>query len=447
MDMGNDLTGSTGRLPIGSRVKDVLALAYKARRPVLLEGETGIGKSEIVEQTAKEMGIKFVVLDLSLLEPPDLIGLPIIRDGRTTYACPQSLPTEKQGILVLEELNRADRYMQQPALQLLTARRLHDYELPEGWSACAAINPEHGDYQVTPLDPALRSRFMNLKVYADRETWLAWAQKNNVHGAVLSLARLHDRFLDDTSPRTWTYVSEILHAAESVQRQDTTLLRDALSGYLPEPWVQLLIKSLKEWRGDSAIDVDVRSYLQNYHCDSESQNFIRDLLEQGRTDRLSGISNQLLTILGNGEFDTMIGRNEFNLKAFEALISDLPGDHGELIQEAFGENPVSGRLIDVKPEALLNCYRQSAEAKRVEKLISDPSKLHHIFSLVTGLCNHLEKLPAIELNKLRRNIEAKLGLGLFIEQIGHRYSAPVVEKLQQLQVEPMSPKGKRRKSP
>ena len=30
---------------------------------------------------------------------------------------------------MLEELNRAERYIQQPALQLLTARRLHEYEL------------------------------------------------------------------------------------------------------------------------------------------------------------------------------------------------------------------------------------------------------------------------------------------------------------------------------
>ena len=38
------------------------------------------------------------------------------------------------------------------ALQLLTARRLHEYELPPGWVCFAAINPESADYQVTALD-------------------------------------------------------------------------------------------------------------------------------------------------------------------------------------------------------------------------------------------------------------------------------------------------------
>src|SRR6185436_15270784 len=35
-------------IPIGPRVVEVLELAYRARRPILLEGPTGIGKSQIV---------------------------------------------------------------------------------------------------------------------------------------------------------------------------------------------------------------------------------------------------------------------------------------------------------------------------------------------------------------------------------------------------------------
>src|SRR2546430_595407 len=78
-------------VPIGGRVSAVLALAYRANRAVLLEGPTGIGKSELVRQVAEELGIAFAVLDLSLLEPPDLIGLPVVEDGRTRYAIPSAL--------------------------------------------------------------------------------------------------------------------------------------------------------------------------------------------------------------------------------------------------------------------------------------------------------------------------------------------------------------------
>jgi hypothetical protein len=137
-------------VPIGPRVVEVLELAYRARRPILLEGPTGIGKSQIVAEFARASGLELVVLDLSLLEPPDLVGLPMIADGRTHYASPAELPTAGCGVLMLEELNRAEIPVMQPALQLLSARRLHAYELPPGWICVAAINPEDGDYQVNP---------------------------------------------------------------------------------------------------------------------------------------------------------------------------------------------------------------------------------------------------------------------------------------------------------
>ncbi|MCB9635432.1 MAG: AAA family ATPase [Sandaracinus sp.] len=171
-------------LPLGPRVEAVLEVAHRARRPVLLEGPTGIGKSELVRGLATRLGIQHRVLDLSLLEPPDLVGLPVLEGGRTSFAAPRILPTEGEGILLLEELNRAERYIQQPALQLLSARRLHEYVLPAGWSVFAAINPETGDYQVTPLDLALRARFLQVPVRADRASWLAWAGAHGVHPAV-----------------------------------------------------------------------------------------------------------------------------------------------------------------------------------------------------------------------------------------------------------------------
>src|SRR5262249_12322114 len=113
----------TTDLPVGPRLEAVLALAYRARRPVLLEGPTGIAKSEVVQLVANNLGLGMAVLALPFLEPPDLIGLPVIANGLTEYAVPKALPRSGAGILMLEELNRAERYIQQPALQLLTARK------------------------------------------------------------------------------------------------------------------------------------------------------------------------------------------------------------------------------------------------------------------------------------------------------------------------------------
>ena len=61
-------------VPVGPRLERVLTIAYRARRAVLLEGPTGVGKSEIVRRVASDLGMETTILDLSLLEPPDLVA-------------------------------------------------------------------------------------------------------------------------------------------------------------------------------------------------------------------------------------------------------------------------------------------------------------------------------------------------------------------------------------
>jgi len=422
-------------LPIGPRLEAVLEIAYRARRPVLLEGPTGIGKSEVVQGLAARLGIGVTVLDLSLLEPPDLVGLPVIDQGRTTYATPRLLPREGSGILMLEELNRAERYIQQPALQLLSARRLHEYELPPGWACFAAVNPEAADYQVTPLDPALRARFLCLPVRADRGSWLAWAVGHNIHPAVLALARAHDRVLDDVPPRTWTYVSQLLRVLQPAERASNALLRDLLGGYLPGAWIEALLAQREGW--DAALDLDVPRLLIDYAEGSASQQAVRRYRDQGDTDRLEEISRRLHGIVQGPEAGVLAARKELNLPAFEALLADLPGDSRELLQDALGNNATLVPLSEIKAEDVIKSYAGSAASKKVAAWMVDPHRHHRVALLVTALRVHL---PArADLHELKRSNAARVNLGHFLAQVGVRWGAPLVETLQRLGVTPVRP--------
>jgi MoxR-like ATPase len=91
-------------VPIGPRVEAVLAVAYAARRPLMLEGATGIGNSELVEGYAARNGLGCIALDLSLMEPPDLLGLPSPADGFTRYAPPAILPRSGAGLPMIEDV-------------------------------------------------------------------------------------------------------------------------------------------------------------------------------------------------------------------------------------------------------------------------------------------------------------------------------------------------------
>lgn len=420
-------------IAVGPRLERVLEIAYRARRPVLLEGPTGIGKSEIVQQAARKLGVATVVVDLSLLEPPDLVGLPIIEQGRTRYALPAFLPRDGAGILMLEELNRAERYIQQPALQLLTARTLHEYVLPEGWVVFAAVNPATGDYHVTPLDAALRARFLELAVRADRASWLAWAIENGVHPAVLSLARAHERVFDEVPPRTWTYVSKVLQTVSAAERDDATLMRDLLSGYLPAAWVESLLALREATAPDLA--VDVHALLASYGGDVART--VQGYRARGETDRLDEISHRLAGILSGPEAGVLAARKAFNLQAFEALLGDLPGDHRERLQEALGGNPTATAVLDVTPDECLRAWAGSRAAQRVAAWKNDPLKHHRIALLVTALRAHLQQPQ--HLGDIKKSNAARASLGHFLAQVGEKWGMPLVETLQKVGVTPIRP--------
>lgn len=413
----------------------MLEIAYRARRPALLEGPTGIGKSEIVQSVARRLGLRSVVLDLSLLEPPDLVGLPRVEGDRTTYALPAFLPRDGAGILMLEELNRAERYIQQPALQLLTARRLHEYELPPGWACFAAVNPESADYQVTPLDPALRARFLQIPVRADRASWLAWAAQAGVHPVVLAVARAHDRVLDEVPPRTWAYVGQVLAALTAAERADGGLLRDVLSGYLPPAWVEIVLAQREGW--SASLDVDVHKLLHDYAPNSALQKRVRGYRDAGQTDRLDEIAHRLKAIVASPEGGVLVGRGELTLASFEALLADLPGDAREALQETFAANPTLTPLVEVRPDEILRAYAGSAAARRVASWLADPLKQHRVGLLVTSVRVHVASLP--DLSDLKRTNAPRVSLGHFLLQVGTRWGAPLAEALARLGVTPIRP--------
>jgi len=422
-------------LPLGPRVESVLEVAYRARRPVLLEGATGIGKSELVAHVAKKLGIAHIVLDLSLLEPPDLVGLPVIEEGRTRYALPRFLPRDGAGILMLEELNRAERYIQQPALQLLTARALHEYVLPDGWACFAAINPENGDYQVTPLDAALRARFLQVPVRADRAAWLAWAGKHGVHPAIMTLVRAHERIFTEVAPRSFTYASEVLLAMRLHELADGALLRDVLGGYLPGVWVEALVASGS--LTSRPLELDVYELLRDYTPKSAYAERLRTWKQRGETDQLDELTARLCTVLGGPECGVLIAQRSLALPTLEALLVDLPGDLRERAQDALGGNPTATTLLDVRPEEVITNYGAGAAIHRVAEWKAQPGKHHRIALLVTAVRAHVLAPHIAE--TLRKSNAQRLSLGHFLAQVGERWGVPLVEALQKIGATPIRP--------
>jgi hypothetical protein len=304
--------------------RPVIALAklcYQANRPLLLEGHRGVGKSELLEQAAVEMGIGFICRDLSLLEPPDLLGIPRIEGEKTKYCPPGFLPTEGKGMLVFEELNRAEKYMRGPCLQLLTARTLNDYHLPPGWLPAAAINPPEDDYEVFNLDAALLSRFARARLVGDPEEWLEWARRSGIHPSVIEYVARDATVFDhpDSNPRAWKYVSDFVKAHEAMN-SDLATLRTALVGTVEDKRGAAFLCTLRD--GERPLNVDDRVVAYGKH----HQTTVRAWIEAGKLDLLNAtVLNVKIYLQPKRNFeDVRAAKKKWaNLAKF---LYDLPGD-------------------------------------------------------------------------------------------------------------------------
>ena len=336
---------------------------------------------------------------------------------------------------MLEELNRAERYIQQPALQLLSARRLHEYELPADWICVATVNPQTADYHVTALDKALRARFLQVSVRADRASWLAWAQTKNLHPGIVALAHAHERVLEDVPPRTWTYASELLQAFSPADLEDGALLRDALGGYLPAAWVETLLASKSTW--GSRLTFDVRELLATYDKGSPLSKQLAMHREQGQTDRLDEIVARLLPLLAGPEAGVLAAQGQLTLSSFEALLADLPGDQREKLQEAIGGNVTVASLVDVGPSQLLAGFPGNGAERKIAAWRNEPTKRHRITLAVTALRTELEQ-PA-KLAELKKSNVARTCLGHLLVQLPERDGLALVDTLKRVGITPVRP--------
>ena len=201
---------------------------------LMLVGNHGIGKSEILTDYFSGKGMKVVPLFLGQMsDPGDLIGIPNRNDttGKTEFMPPYWFPLDgKPVVLFLDELNRARPEVLQTIMDLALNRTLAGRRLPDGSRIISAVNA--GDqYQLTDLDPALVSRFNVVTFRPTAQEWLLWAEKVGVDARVRDFIRENPMWLDknpdakegadtglDKTPdrRGWKRVSDILKTAGDI---------------------------------------------------------------------------------------------------------------------------------------------------------------------------------------------------------------------------------------
>ena len=234
---------------INQTIRTLMGLPPK--HSVLIEGRHGIGKSEVVAQTAAAMSVRlgkpfgFIDIRLGQYEVGDLIGIPramdsftvthnvfdkgslksveMVAKNVTAHDLPLWFPRDPDsyGFMFFDELNRGSRDTQQWAMQIVLDYKSNFVEVPKNWRVVAACNDDQDIYSILNLDPALYDRFLVIKFEPTVPEWLSHAEKIGVHDAVIKYISKFGTDLDVPdkvqsgirypSRRSWVKLSNTLH--------------------------------------------------------------------------------------------------------------------------------------------------------------------------------------------------------------------------------------------
>lgn len=202
----------------------LLAAFIPAGLPVLITGAPGIGKSDIVAQSAAAAGHDLLISHPVVEDPTDSKGLPFpAPDGSGARFLPfgdlaTALHSTRPLVWFIDDLGQASPAVQAAKMQLLLARQIGEHKLPDHVTFVAATNRRIDNAAVSNVLDPLKSRFNTIvELETDVNAWTRWAVANNVPPELIAFLRFRPDLLNPgertkevenmPSPRTWGSVA------------------------------------------------------------------------------------------------------------------------------------------------------------------------------------------------------------------------------------------------
>jgi hypothetical protein len=355
---GSKVNGEMVELFIHHALDNMLQPGMNAARPtpLCIWGLHGIGKTELVRDLARRRGCDFVyVAPAQFEEMGDLVGMPkIVEDpllgAVTHFAPPEWVPVkEGPGILLLDDINRADDRILRGLMQLMQNYELVSWSLPQRWLIIMTANPDGGDYSVTTMDDAMLTRMLHITMEFDVRAWARWAERAGIDPRGIQFVLSYPELINGrrTTPRS---LVQFFQAIAPI---------DNFGDNLP------LIKML----GDASLDHTATvSFLNFIHLQLDRLPSVEEVLQ---THNFKEIEKRLSRIIKEGETQRLDVLSVLIMRIIHHLQVRV-----QVIREIELDNLRQFILMDMLPNDLRLSMAQelTREVKRPEltKLYADP---------------------------------------------------------------------------
>ena len=149
----------------------------------------------------------------------------ITDESRMGYATPAWLPREENPngvILLLDDYTRASSLFMQATMELICTGKYFSWSLPKNTNIVLSTNPDSSNYQVTTLDEAQASRFVNFNIKFDLDCFAKWAEAAELNNKGINFAL------------TYPEIFESKDGVNKVNARSYTMFINAISGI--EDW-------------------------------------------------------------------------------------------------------------------------------------------------------------------------------------------------------------------
>lgn len=280
-------------------IKTLIMLYINTKKPLMIHGAPGIGKSDIVHQVGQELDRPVIDFRASLAGSEDIKGYPYLEAAtdlrakinlleeeleqgtskKTSeelnkeilalkqesekqvmkFAIASDLPRDpnSKAILFLDEINLAPPSTQAALYQLILNRRIGEYQLPDGVDIIAAGNRTEDRGNIHEMSKPLDNRFGHVVATVNTEEWLTWAYMNKVHPSVISFVKSNPQYLNAfdpdspshafATPRSWATLSKLIYAIESLKSMSNSDTLDLVRKAAATSVGVVLAEQFKAW--------------------------------------------------------------------------------------------------------------------------------------------------------------------------------------------------------
>ena len=360
-----------------------------------LTGQHGIGKTDIVEQVAKERNMGFVKLSLHELEEVgDLVGYPVkeyriinketnkgvwvaadmlesVNDAkwkktpksRMAYAKPAWVPefNENGTILLLDDYARSSQMLVQATMELIKEGKYVSWSLPKYTTVVLTANPDNGEFNVCSLDSAQKTRFADYNLEFEIDSWAKWAEAANIDSRAINFALNYS--------------------------QDLFYEKNGVTIACPRSYVTFVkaISSIKDWKKDLALIL---------------------LISKGCFDDKDNAVGTIFTTFVKNGYDKLISPKDVFMQGWDTV-------QGKLKKAIYGEgddfsnyNAAIASMMSTRLVNWLNVYfnTKGYESKPIVERLTELFN-SHLFSedlmfhiIKTSISNHPQQLAKLMQN-------------------------------------------------